>query len=76
MIADGAAADNVPAPPVKMEEAILKTAGRLQGKRVIARSPFMTNPEQQLGPFLMVFQGGASDGYANICRICFFCTAW
>ena len=27
MIEDGAAADNVPAPPVKMEEAILKNSG-------------------------------------------------
>ena len=33
---------------------------------MIARSPFMTNPEQQLGPFLMVFQGGENEGYANI----------
>jgi len=32
---------------------------------VTARSPFMTNPEQQLGPFLMVFQG-ENEGYANI----------
>jgi hypothetical protein len=47
---------------------------------VIARSPFMTNPEQQLGPFLKPFQGGENESYANISYVESdtgpFCTAW